>query len=269
MNCASKSRLSLHLADEVKLSIILQEKVGCKSPVEALREIRQRKDNWKGAFENYETDVVTYNVHANDLVEDEPLLLATTIGRTVPLLPVTPDRAESELEASVDRIFDEGGSGNQAEQGDSVGVGEGANIQPVVEVVAPVQPRRQGKRKSMVVDAGDVSHLPKRLWEDLRSRDPSHHSGPTIAEVEADSLARSSIPIMTTITNVTLTVDPALVAKVKSVKPSLFSADSSSGGKANPHTGVFLDLTGSDFLVGGIRTVIDPDTDVQKVYVPQ
>ncbi|MED6114188.1 Hydroxyacylglutathione hydrolase cytoplasmic [Stylosanthes scabra] len=26
----------------------LQEKVGCKSPVEALREIRKRKDNWKG-----------------------------------------------------------------------------------------------------------------------------------------------------------------------------------------------------------------------------
>ncbi|PWA57199.1 metallo-hydrolase/oxidoreductase superfamily protein [Artemisia annua] len=26
----------------------VQEKVGCKSPVEALREIRQRKDNWKG-----------------------------------------------------------------------------------------------------------------------------------------------------------------------------------------------------------------------------
>lgn len=43
-----KSRLSLHYTDEVKLSIILQEKVGCKSPVEALREIRQRKDNWKG-----------------------------------------------------------------------------------------------------------------------------------------------------------------------------------------------------------------------------
>ncbi|KAL2558324.1 Hydroxyacylglutathione hydrolase cytoplasmic [Forsythia ovata] len=26
----------------------VQEKVGCKSPVEALREIRQRKDNWRG-----------------------------------------------------------------------------------------------------------------------------------------------------------------------------------------------------------------------------
>ncbi|GKC77095.1 hypothetical protein Tco_1127869 [Tanacetum coccineum] len=42
----------------------------------------------------------------------EPLLLETTIGRIVPLLPVAPDRADSELEASVDRLFDECGSGN-------------------------------------------------------------------------------------------------------------------------------------------------------------
>ncbi|GKG56099.1 hypothetical protein Tco_0577174, partial [Tanacetum coccineum] len=59
--------------------------------------------------------------------------MATTIGRTVPLLPVAPDRAESKLEARVARIFDKGGSGNQAEQEDSTSVGEGANIQPVVE----------------------------------------------------------------------------------------------------------------------------------------
>jgi len=26
----------------------LQEKVGCKSPVEALGEIRKKKDNWRG-----------------------------------------------------------------------------------------------------------------------------------------------------------------------------------------------------------------------------
>ncbi|GKF88387.1 hypothetical protein Tco_0259264, partial [Tanacetum coccineum] len=32
-------------------------------------------------------------------VEDEPLLLQTTVGRIVPLLPVALDRAESELEA--------------------------------------------------------------------------------------------------------------------------------------------------------------------------
>ncbi|GKG39463.1 hypothetical protein Tco_0463608, partial [Tanacetum coccineum] len=51
-------------------------------------------------------------------------------GCTVPLLPVAPDRAESELEASVGRLFDERGSGNQIEQGDSAGGGQGANIQP-------------------------------------------------------------------------------------------------------------------------------------------
>nr|GEX01498.1 hypothetical protein [Tanacetum cinerariifolium] len=48
-----------------------------------------------------------------------------------------------------------------------------ANIQPVVEAtgtavenVALVQPRCQGKRKSVIVDAGGVSHPPKKLMED-------------------------------------------------------------------------------------------------------
>ncbi|GJY69303.1 hypothetical protein Tco_0472285 [Tanacetum coccineum] len=268
-------------------------------------------------------DPIKVKIVEQERNEDDPLLLATTIGRTVPLLPVVPDRAESELEASIDRLFDEGGS--------------------VVEVVAPMQPRCQGKRKFMVVDANGASHPPKKLKKDhgtlgrtsiggkshsaikrllaravlnaevrvaaiptlsfvtafvsstlereardhidsmaepnLRtigssqrlviSSDSSHHSGPTIAEAEVDSLARSSVPIMTTVTTVTLIVDPALVAKEKSVKPSLFSVDSSLGGGASPHTGVFLDLTDSDFLVGGIRTIIDLDIDLQKVYVPQ
>ncbi|GKE77841.1 hypothetical protein Tco_1543961, partial [Tanacetum coccineum] len=98
--------------------------------------------------------------------EDKPLLLETTSRRIVPLLPVAPDCAENELKASVDRLFDEGGSGIQAEQEDSTGVGKGTNIQPIVEVVAPVQPRRQGKRKSVVVDAGGASHPLKKLRED-------------------------------------------------------------------------------------------------------
>nr|GEU84461.1 hypothetical protein [Tanacetum cinerariifolium] len=78
--------------------------------------------------------------------------------------------------------------------------------------------------------------------------------------------ARSSVPMMTTATAFTSMVDSALVAKEKPVKPSLFSADSSSAGGADPNTGVFSDLTGSDFLVGGIRTIIDPDTDLQKFF---
>ncbi|GKD91085.1 hypothetical protein Tco_1366592, partial [Tanacetum coccineum] len=50
--------------------------------------------------------------------EDEPKLLDTTVRRVVPLLPVAPDRTKGELEASVDKLFDEGGSGNQMELGD-------------------------------------------------------------------------------------------------------------------------------------------------------
>ncbi|GKF05812.1 hypothetical protein Tco_0036480, partial [Tanacetum coccineum] len=37
--------------------------------------------------------------------EDELKLLDTTVGRVVPLLPIAPARADSELEDSVDRLF--------------------------------------------------------------------------------------------------------------------------------------------------------------------
>nr|GFB65374.1 hypothetical protein [Tanacetum cinerariifolium] len=98
--------------------------------------------------------------------EDEPWLLETTVGRIVPLLPVAPDRSENELDASVDKLFDKGGSDAQMEQGDSAdGRGEQSmNIQPdsettdaVVENVIPLQPRRLKKRKTIVADAGGKS----------------------------------------------------------------------------------------------------------------
>nr|GEZ07885.1 hypothetical protein [Tanacetum cinerariifolium] len=254
----------------------------------------------------------------------EPLFLETTIGHTVLLLLVAPDHAESEPDASLKRLFDEGGSGNQTKQVDSTGGGKDADIQhvikatdTVVEDVAPVQPKRQGKRKSVDVDAGGASHPPKKLKEDygtpsetsvngksrsalkrllagvvlnvevgvaamptfpfmtasisstLEREDSSHHSGINVAEAEVDSLIRSSVSIMTTVTTITSTIDHALVTKKKLVKPSSFCVDSSSSGGTDPTKGVFSDLTGSDFLVGAIRTVINPDTDLQKVYVPQ
>ncbi|GKB05189.1 hypothetical protein Tco_0833384 [Tanacetum coccineum] len=121
-------------------------------------------------------------------IKDEPPFLETTVGHTVPLLPVAPDRAESELEASVDRLFDEGGSGNQTEQGHSTGGGRGTDIQPVSEVVdtavedvAPVQPKRKRKRKTVVVDAGESSHPPKRLRED--------HGTLSVASVDGKSMS--------------------------------------------------------------------------------
>ncbi|GJS10173.1 hypothetical protein Tco_0366969, partial [Tanacetum coccineum] len=101
------------------------------------------------------------------------------------------------------------------------------------------------------------------------SSDSSHHSGTNVAEAEVNSLVRSSVSIMTTVTTITSTVDPALVAKEKLVEPSSFCASFSLAGGNDPTTGGFSDLTGSDFLVGAIRTVIDPDTNLQKIYVPQ
>ncbi|GJX75717.1 hypothetical protein Tco_0322528 [Tanacetum coccineum] len=267
--------------------------------------------------------------------EDEPKLLDTTVGRTVPLLPVAPARAESELDASVDRLFDEGGSGTQAGQGDSAGGGgdeQDIVIQPVITVVTtavedviPLQPRRLKKRKTTVSGAGGSSHPPKKLREDYEtlsgasvggksksvvqqllagavqnvvvrgepiptlpfvtssvsatpereeedhtdslaganlrtigapqrfviSSDSSHHSGANIAEAEADSFIRPSVPLMTMTTTVTSAVDPTTTAKDKLVESSIFGDGSSSG--ADHTVGGFSGLTGSDFIVGGIR----------------
>ncbi|GJZ89616.1 hypothetical protein Tco_0661398 [Tanacetum coccineum] len=223
--------------------------------------------------------------------EDEPKLLDTTVGRTVPLLPVAPARAESELDASVDRLFDEGGSGTQAEQGDSAG--GGGDEQDI--------PRRPKKRKTTVFDAGKSSHPPKKLREDHETlsgasvggdpistlpfvtssvsakpeREEADHTDSlaganlraNIAEAEADSFIRPSVLLMTMTTAVTSIVDPTTTAKEKLVESSVFGDGSSSG--ADHTVGGFSGLTGSDFIVGGIHTIVSPNTDIQKVYVPQ
>ncbi|GJT35391.1 hypothetical protein Tco_0925810 [Tanacetum coccineum] len=218
----------------------------------------------------------------------------TIVGRTVPLLPVAPDHTESKLEASVDKLFDEGGSGNQKELGDSTGDGQAANIQLIsgvvdtaIEDVAPdhetpsgafvggksmfaVQrllagamlnaEARGGAIPTLPFVTSSVSATPEREGGDhtdfvaepnlrtvsapqrfIISSDSSHHSDSNVAEAEVDSLVRSSVP---------------------------FTGSSSAGG-TDPAMGDFTDLTGSDFLVGGIRTVINPESDLHKTYVPQ
>ncbi|GJT38626.1 hypothetical protein Tco_0938491 [Tanacetum coccineum] len=119
------------------------------------------------------TKVRNVRVGERQRTEDEPRLLDITVGRVVPLLPIDLARAESELDASVDKLFDEGSNGNQAEQGDSASGGHGVGIQlvseaveTVVEDAAPVQPRCQRKRNKIVSDAGGPSHPPKKLRED-------------------------------------------------------------------------------------------------------
>ncbi|GJT00619.1 hypothetical protein Tco_0821788 [Tanacetum coccineum] len=259
----------------------------------------------------------------------------------------TADPTKSELDASVDRLFDEEGSGNEEEPHDSADgdqsagtliVSEAAEV--VGEDVIPLR-SRQKKRKT-IIDAGEPSHPAKKLIDDYEapggppvagksrsavqrllagavlnaevrggpvptlpfvtssvsatperedehladsvtglnlrticapqrfviSLDSSHHFG---AEAEVDSIARSTAPIIATV--VTATADVATTtkeapAKEAPIKPSLFAAGSSSAGGTDPAPGGFSDVSGSDFLVGGIRTVVDPEFDLQKVYVP-
>ncbi|GJX93680.1 hypothetical protein Tco_0348266 [Tanacetum coccineum] len=278
--------------------------------------------------------------------KDEPKLLDTTVGHTIPLLPVAPARAQSELDASVDRLFNKEGSGNEEEPHDSADGDQGAGtliVSEAMEVVAEdVIPLRSRQKKwKTIVDAGEPSHPAKKLSDDhgtpggpfvagksrsavqrllagavlnamvrggpvltlpfvtssvfatperedehvadsvtgldLRnicapqrfviSSDSSHHSGANIAKAKVDSIARSSTLIIATV--VTATADVATPAKEAPTKPSLFSAGSSSAGETDPAPGGFLDVSGSDFLVSGIRTVVDPEFDLQKVYVPQ
>nr|GEW37748.1 hypothetical protein [Tanacetum cinerariifolium] len=209
--------------------------------------------------------------------DDEQQLLETTIGRTVPLLPVGPDRGESKLDASVDNCLMRA----------VVAPRRNKEIPPVVE------PRRQKKRKTIVTDAGGPSYPPKKLREDhgtlsgafvggksrsvvqrlfagaMQNAEVKGEPIPTLPFLTSSVSATPGRKVITPATAITSTVDPAVVIKEKIVKPSLFSADSISAGGTNPAMGGFTNHNGSDFLIGGIRTVISPNTDLQKVYVPQ
>nr|GEW45140.1 hypothetical protein [Tanacetum cinerariifolium] len=121
------------------------------------------------------TDPINVRIGERERDEDEPKLLETIVGRVVPLLSVALDRSSGELKASVDKLFDEGGSGEQANQGDSASGGHGVGVQPVnviakavVEDVAPAELQRKKKRKTKVVDAGEPSHPAKKLRSDYR-----------------------------------------------------------------------------------------------------
>ncbi|GKE39907.1 hypothetical protein Tco_1463312, partial [Tanacetum coccineum] len=102
-------------------------------------------------------------VVARERAEGEAKLLDSTVGHVVSLLPVAPGRAESELEASVDKLFDEDGS---TEQGDfAAGGGHDAEI----ELVTDVEDTAAGNvtvERPVVTDASGSSHPPKKLRGD-------------------------------------------------------------------------------------------------------
>ncbi|GJR06769.1 hypothetical protein Tco_0529753 [Tanacetum coccineum] len=101
--------------------------------------------------------------------EGEAKLLETIVGHTVSLLLIVLAHAEEELEASIDRIFSEDVS---REQADSAKVGTAAIEQTVtaadtvVENVAIKKTKRQKKKRYAATDAGEASHPAKKLRSD-------------------------------------------------------------------------------------------------------
>ncbi|GJY13580.1 ribonuclease H-like domain-containing protein [Tanacetum coccineum] len=101
----------------------------------------------------------------------ERKLLESTVRRVVLLLPVAPARTEGDLEASVDKLFDEGGSTNQGDSAASGG--HNAETEPVTDVeditvenVTAERPKRQCKKRPAVTGVSGSSHPPKKLRGD-------------------------------------------------------------------------------------------------------
>ncbi|GJV17201.1 hypothetical protein Tco_1362524 [Tanacetum coccineum] len=116
-------------------------------------------------------DPTKVKVGERERTKEEARLLDSTVGRVVPLLPIAPDRVDSELEASMEKLFDESGGANQ---GDSVaGGGQEIEAEIVLGVrfvdednVVAEKPKRPRKKRQAATDVSGFSHPPKKLRSD-------------------------------------------------------------------------------------------------------
>nr|GEX51882.1 hypothetical protein [Tanacetum cinerariifolium] len=194
--------------------------------------------------------------------------------------PTAPGHSSGELEASVEKFFGEGGNGEQAKHDDSASGGHGvgnivtdSRVTPSWREIVSLTPSHPAKKLSDDYEAlggptvGGKSQSSIHRLLAGECRDSSDHSGVNIAKAEVDYVIRTSMPIITSATTTTPTADPAAIAKEKLVGSSVFGDDSPFAGESHPIPGGFSDLSGSGFLIGGIQTVIDPDFNIQNVYV--
>ncbi|GKD47633.1 hypothetical protein Tco_1276609, partial [Tanacetum coccineum] len=167
-------------------------------------------------------DPTKVKVVEKERAEGEEKLLDSTAGRVVPLLPIASARAESKLEASVEKLFDEGGSTEQGDfatggghDGVSLRILDTAVEDIVVGNVTAKRPRRQHKKRRAVADASGSSHPPKKLREDHRtsreaatgSKSPSFLKellASSILNVEAGVEAVATLPLVTSSVSATL-----------------------------------------------------------------
>nr|GEX14197.1 ribonuclease H-like domain-containing protein [Tanacetum cinerariifolium] len=165
----------------------------------------------------------------------EARLLDSTVGRVVLLLPVAPARAESELEGSVEKLFNEGGNVDQVDfvvgggQEAEVGIATGVRI-VAEENMATEIPRRPRKKRQAITNAGAVPTLP--MVTSLVSATPGNESdapsdsitGPNVRTIDASERSGIVPPVMTKVVVTSHVVDIPLVLEmdVKVTSPVQF-----------------------------------------------
>nr|GEW40189.1 transposase (putative), gypsy type [Tanacetum cinerariifolium] len=126
--------------------------------------------------------------------EGEARLLYSTVGRVVPLLPVASAHAESELEASVERLFDEGGSVDQEEFRCCGGQEAKAEIATGVRIVTDENVKLRGDYGASS-EAAICGKSPSALRELLAS---------SMLNVEVGVAAVATLPMVTSSVSATL-----------------------------------------------------------------
>ncbi|GKA34455.1 hypothetical protein Tco_0720884 [Tanacetum coccineum] len=217
------------------------------------------------------TDPTKVKVGEQERAEEEARLLDSTVGRVVLLLPVALTHTDSELEASVDRLFDEGGS---ADQGDSIaGGGQETETKIVMGVrfIADENVPATGEKSSSVlkellassmlnveVGVATVATLP--MITSSVSATPEHESG-----APADSITRLNLrtigtseryvvppPVMTeaVITTNVASIPSALASKTSTKVISLVHASMFHDSTVRSNAAVSSHIPGKELSIG-------------------
>nr|GEV90635.1 dynein regulator LIS1 [Tanacetum cinerariifolium] len=175
------------------------------------------------------TNPTKVKVGERERAEGEAKLVDSIVRHVVPLLSVAPAHVDSELEASTDRLFDEGGNADQRDF--AAGDGQETETELVTGVrivvdenVAAENLKRLRKKRKVVTDASGSSYPPKKLRGDNETSsgdaigDSSHHSSKNASGAEDDSVIRSAIvpPVMTEAVITTHVVNASSVSVLES-----------------------------------------------------
>ncbi|GJW54060.1 hypothetical protein Tco_0098145 [Tanacetum coccineum] len=116
-------------------------------------------------------DPTKVKVGERERAEKEARLLDSIVRRVVLLLPIASARPDSELEASIDMLFDEGGSADQTNS--AGGGGQETETEIVMSIrfvadenVVTEKPKRPRKKRQGVTNASGSSDPPKKLRGD-------------------------------------------------------------------------------------------------------